>query len=220
MKYPFQEPLPALAELSKGQANVLANLSSAECRRRLKEQTIPVRPYRGPAKGVGQPLNLDGPIGGVQFQLAPPSSPYGVLDCRMVLLLAELAKVLTGADIVRVRIDNAYRPQARLPGGKKRSRKLSQHAHGLALDIVSFTLKDGRTLDVEEDWHGARGEPPCGETASIHVVTEEAVLLRNLTCSVARAGLFHHMLTPNYDAAHKNHLHWDIKRDNKWFSIN
>jgi hypothetical protein len=37
--------------------------------------------------------------------------------------------------------------------------------------------------------------------------------LRNIVCAAARAGLFHHVLTPNYDAAHRDHLHLDIKRD-------
>jgi hypothetical protein len=31
-------------------------------------------------------------------------------------------------------------------------------------------------------------------------------------CDVARSGLFHHILTPNHDAAHKNHFHLDIAR--------
>jgi hypothetical protein len=36
---------------------------------------------------------------------------------------------------------------------------------------------------------------------------------------VARAGVFHHMLTPNFDTAHQSHFHFDIKRDGKWITI-
>jgi hypothetical protein len=39
--------------------------------------------------------------------------------------------------------------------------------------------------------------------------------LRNIVCAIARTGFFHHMLTPNYNQAHENHLHFDIKRDEK-----
>ena len=55
------------------------------------------------------------------------------------------------------------------------------------------------------------------EEAAVEVqeACDEAVSLRNLFCDVARSGLFHHLLTPSYDLAHKNHLHLDIKRDSK-----
>jgi hypothetical protein len=32
-------------------------------------------------------------------------------------------------------------------------------------------------------------------------------------CDIVRSGLFHHVLTPSYDAAHRDHLHLDIKRE-------
>jgi hypothetical protein len=123
--------------------------------------------------------------------------------------------VLAKHDVVRVRIDNFYRPKSKLPGRAKPS----QHSHGLAADIVNFQLSDGRTLDVKQDFHGELGKPVCGPDAAMVDATPESIALRNLVCDVASFGLFHHMLTPNYNLAHRDHLHWDIKRDAKTFII-
>src|SRR5690606_10996196 len=115
-----------------------------------------------------------------------------------------------------------YRNAARIRKGRK-----SQHAYGLAADVVSVTLDDGRQLDVKEDFFGRRGEPPCGPEAAVHPPrgapieqTDEAIRLRNLVCELARSGAFHHILTPNYNHAHESHLHLDLQRDNTYFSVN
>jgi hypothetical protein len=112
---------------------------------------------------------------------------------------------------VAVHVDNLYRPRAHLPG----KRKPSQHGYGLAADIFGFTLADGRKLVVERDFHGAIGSPACGPNAMLSDPTSEAIELRNIVCAIARAHLFHDILTPCYDAAHHSHVHADIKRGAK-----
>jgi hypothetical protein len=158
---------------------------------------------------VATALRFTGPVEGVTFVVPGPKSPFGVMDCRLALTLSELASVLREHGVVAVRVDNMYRRRAHLP----RSRKRSQHAHALAIDIMAFELEGGQTLDVEDDWHGQRGQPSCGPEASLVLSTNAAIRLRNVVCDIARHGLFHTILTPNYDAAHRNHLHMDIKRD-------
>jgi hypothetical protein len=174
----------------------------------LRERALPAKRARRAAPGVATPLNLTGPLQGVRVRTAPPRSPYGILDCRLVLALDDFARIVARHDVVEIRIDNMYRPHARLPG----RRKLSQHARGLAADIPSLVLGDGRTLEVKRDWHGTLGMPACGPDASPVDPTQETILLRNLLCETSRAGLFHHMLTGNDDAAHETHFHFDIQR--------
>jgi hypothetical protein len=188
-----------------------ANLSPAACNAELAKRKLPFKPAPGPAKGVATPLYVSGPIEGVQFVTPGKRSVYGKLDCRLALSLADMAHVLAEHDVVRVGVDNLYRPKAHLPG----KRKPSQHAYGLALDVAFFTLSDGRTLTVERDFGGSIGEPVCGPESNIAegAKSDEAVLLRNLVCAIAGARIFHHVLTPNYNAAHENHLHLDLKRD-------
>jgi hypothetical protein len=132
-----------------------------------------------------------------------------MLDCRLVLALDELARVLELHGVVKVHVDNLYRPRARLPG----KRKPSQHAHGLAVDVRALELGDGRLLVVERDWSGPTATPPCGPGSGLEARSEEAVALRNIVCDIVRQGVFHHVLTPSYDAAHRDHVHMDIKRD-------
>jgi hypothetical protein len=207
-RHPFHEPIVSLALPKSAPARRHANLSPGECMRELRRQKLPMRPS-GHARGVASEVRVDGPIHGVKFVTPGRKSPYGVLDCRLALTLASLAEVLSEHDVVRVRIDNMYRPKAHLPGSRKRS----QHAYGLALDVPAIELSDGRVLDVERDFHGGIGEPVCGPDATAPDDVEAAILLRNIVCDVVRRGLFHHVLTPNYNAAHRNHFHLDIKRD-------
>jgi hypothetical protein len=184
-----------------------ASLSPAACRAELTRQKLGARSAGGNTRGIATPLRLPQTLSSVRFITAPSSSRFGLLDCRLALTLAELATVLARHDVVSIRIDNFYRPWARL---SKRSK--SQHHYGLAMDIVSFGLKDGRALLVERDWQAGIGDTVCGPNAVMREATDEAVRLRNLVCDVAREKLFHHMLSPSYDAAHRDHLHWDIKR--------
>lgn len=213
--HPFHATLPDAVALASGPANELAKLSPALCQKRLAAEELAVERWRGPAPGIATPLRINGPLGGVQFRVPSPRTPFGLLDCRLALTLRLLSDLLLEHDVVQIRIDNFYRPRARLP----RRKKPSQHAHGLAADVVEFVLRDGEVLNVERDFQGRRGDPPCGPEARLIEETERAVRLRNLVCAVAARGLFHHILTPNYDAAHRDHLHLDIKRDEKWFGV-
>jgi hypothetical protein len=165
--------------------------------------------------GVATPLRLGDPLHEVKFVTPGKKSVYGILDCRLALALDELAPLLAKRGVSAVRVDNMYRPKAKLPRTSKRHRKPSQHSYGLAVDIYGFELANGTSLNVEDDWHGEIGTPPCGPDSRVNPPNDKSVTLRNLVCEVARAGLFHHLLSPSYDRAHKNHLHWDIKRDSR-----
>jgi hypothetical protein len=45
----------------------------------------------------------------------------------------------------------------------------------------------------------------------------EARELRALVCESADAGVFTYVLTPDYNAAHADHFHMEIKPSVKWF---
>lgn len=78
---------------------------------------------------------------------------------------------------------------------KGRSR-LSEHARGRAIDIGGFRLSDGSTVSVERDWNdpGPKRE-----------------FLRNLARRACE--YFSVVLTPDSNADHYNHLHFDIGPD-------
>ncbi|MNY33407.1 hypothetical protein D3C86_1676850 [compost metagenome] len=73
------------------------------------------------------------------------------------------------------------------------SQRRSQHASANALDIVGFRLQDGRRISVLRDWPGE------GEAARfLRLVHDGACASFNVT------------LGPQYNAAHRDHLHVDM----------
>ena len=223
-RHPFHEPLPSVAERAKGPASRFADLSPTECQKQLKltGELGKVFVRQGPSHGIATPLRMVGPLGEVAFQVPSPKTMFGLLDCRQALLWIQLLPLLEEHKIAKIRIDNFYRDGARI----SRRGKKSQHSYGLAADVVALTLKDGRELDVLTDFLGRVGEEPCGPSAAVYPLKDttaeqiaRAIDLRNFVCALARSGAFHHILTPNHDMAHRNHLHVDLKRDNKWFSV-
>ncbi len=187
----------------------IANSSPGGCRRELKRRKLPVSFVGGNVKGIATPVRLTGELRGVRFIAPGKKSVYGMLDCRLAIVLDELSAVLAEQGVAAVHVDNFYRPRAHLPGSRKRS----QHAYGLAIDIYGFTLSDGTTLVVERDFHGAIGSASCGPEATIGAAGDaKSIALRNLVCEIARTRVFNYLLTPAYNAAHRNHLHADIAR--------
>lgn len=203
----YLEPLPSTVVSKASKASRIAGLSPQQCLAEVSKRKLGLTRSKGFAVGVATPFRITAPLQGVKFVTPGRKSPYGVLDCRLALELAELSTVLARHDVVEVRVDNMYRPRARLPGRKKPS----QHSYGLAIDMTRFKLADGRELIVEQDFQGTIGEPVCGQSAKADL-SAAAKELRDLICDVARSELFHHILTPNHDAAHRDHFHLDIAR--------
>ena len=194
----------------------IANASPGQCRQEIRRRKLSVTLLGGGVAGVAAGVRLSGELAGVRFVGPGRKSVYGILDCRLAVVLDELAKLLAARGVVAVHVDNFYRPRSRLPGRRKKS----QHAYGLAIDIYGFTLADGTTLVVERDFHGTIGSTPCGPDADRGPDgNPQAVALRNLTCAIAQSRLFNHLLTPGYDQAHSNHLHADIQRGAKEYRL-
>ncbi|MEZ5669165.1 MAG: extensin family protein [Alphaproteobacteria bacterium] len=71
--------------------------------------------------------------------------------------------------------------------------KLSQHSHGLALDVAAFEMPDGQTISVENDFYASN---------------KQGEFLRRL--AERACGYFDTVLTPNSDRYHYNHFHLDL----------
>lgn len=94
-----------------------------------------------------------------------------------------------GSRIVRLETMGAYACR-RINGGS--SGALSQHAFANAVDISGFVLADGRRITLTEGWRGSG---------------EDKAFLRDVRDSACRQ--FRTVLSPDYNAAHYNHLHFD-----------
>jgi hypothetical protein len=77
----------------------------------------------------------------------------------------------------------------------RRTGQWSEHARANAVDIAAFTLQDGRRVTVLRDWrdHGSKGR-----------------FLREVRDGACR--IFSTTLSPDYNEAHRDHLHFDEAR--------
>ena len=73
--------------------------------------------------------------------------------------------------------------------------RLSEHASANAVDVAAFVLADGRRISVLNGWHGNE---------------REARFLRSVRASACRR--FNTVLSPDYNADHRDHFHFDMGR--------
>jgi hypothetical protein len=99
------------------------------------------------------------------------------------------AEELLGTRVARIEHLGAY--SCRRTYGRDTGR-WSEHATGNALDIAAFVLEDGRRLSVAGDWAG-------NDT--------QAAFLRRVRDDAC--GVFGTVLSPDYNAAHADHVHFD-----------
>ncbi len=92
----------------------------------------------------------------------------------------------------------------------------TRHPAGLAIDVGLLHLRGGRWISVQRDFHGHIGQRTCGEGAPAPE-SPDARELRALVCESSALGLFTYVLTPDYDAAHADHFHMEIKPGVRWF---
>jgi hypothetical protein len=214
-----------------------AAMTAAQCREVLTRRNVAFTPVPR-APGVLAPVRLPRGAGGVLYRTAEPEhrrteNPYDVFDCRLALALSDFSKILRVHDVDEVLMFSAWRPPPRL---WPEDRLGTRHAGGLAIDAYRFVKKSaaGETtrawLDVEQDFEGRRGAPVCGAgapTTSARATRaspeprDEAAgrELRSIVCEAADQHIFTSILTPNYDRAHKNHMHLEVTPGVQWHLV-
>jgi hypothetical protein len=136
-------------------------------------------------------------------KIAYSSSP--LLTCTMALALASWEKIIQeeaqriyGSRITRIDHLGTYscREIAAYPGW------VSEHSYANAIDIGTFVLQNGRTIEVLRDFDTGDDEPkrPAGQ------------FLRSVSRRAYDEDVFSHVLTPFFNATHKNHFHVDLSR--------
>ena len=128
-------------------------------------------------------------------------SPTGpVMTCREALALAlfdrqvlrPAAAEILGAEVAAIDHYGTY--ACRRVYGRQTGR-VSEHAHANAFDFAGVTLKDGRRITVASHFRAD---------------DERGVFMRRVrdrACKVFRV-----VLSPDYNAAHRDHLHLDMGR--------
>jgi hypothetical protein len=131
----------------------------------------------------------------------PYSAPVGG-SCALAAALALWEREVVAPAAARhlgqavARIELAGSPYSCRPVAGRRDRRMSEHARANAIDIGGFVLADGRELKVVSGWRG-----PAADRAFLRAVRDGA-------CPYFQA-----VLSPDYNAAHRDHLHFDLGRD-------
>ena len=130
------------------------------------------------------------------LDIGVPVSGLGAMTCPLAANFAAwvqygvrpAARLILKSEVVRIDTFGTYscRPIAG-------SGKLSEHGRSNAIDIAAFVLADGRRVSLQSGWRG-----PDAEQQFLRVVRASA-------CKRFRT-----VLSPDYNAAHHDHLHFDM----------
>lgn len=136
------------------------------------------------------------------FPLAPdtPSVTCPVaaaLELWRARSIGPAARDIFGSDLARIEHLGAYSCR-RLYGDDEA--RWSEHASANAIDISAFVLEDGRRISVLDHWDGDQEEQRFLREA------------RDGACEV-----FATVLSPDYNAAHANHFHFD--QQSRWTGV-
>lgn len=201
-------------------AAAYAGLSAADCMSEVEHRGIALLRTEA-VPGVDAPVRLAGPLHGVAFRQDNRSADEainadgGIMDCRLALALDDFSEMMAARGVTEVEFISAYRRDTTgsIPAGQR-------HPSGLAIDIAAFHLKDGASWNVLRDFHGQVGARTCGRGAQSPAARNaSSSALRRLVCDAGSARLFNLVLTPNYDRDHRNHVHFEVRRDIHWFLV-
>ncbi|MEP6565581.1 MAG: extensin family protein [Mesorhizobium sp.] len=164
------------------------------CRERLKTLGVEFEEHKAesnPEIGCSIPYPIELKMLGKSIEIGPGTE----LNCQMAEAAARFAANVVqpaaraefGADLKSISQASAFvcRP-------RHGTRKLSEHAFGNALDIASFTLSDGKKIEIS-------ASPPEKDAKFLSDVRKAA------------CGPFKTVLGPGSDADHALHFHLDLE---------
>ncbi len=192
-------PRGRVASASKGGSKASPARPSAppplevkQCMAKLQSQAVaftplPDRSFGGGCSALGSVKLLD---------IGVPATNLGAMTCNLAANFTAwarygvqpAARLILGAEIEKIETFGTYscRPIAG-------SGKLSEHAHSNAIDVSAFVLSDGRRITVEQGWNGDK------RTRQFLEIIHASACKR-----------FNTVLSPDYNAAHHDHLHFDM----------
>ena len=150
--------------------------------------------------GIQIPVEVTGSIGGIE--LTSEDQPL-VIDCSLAVSLDEAGRYLRGLGITKATFSSAY-SRRKVRG----TDHWSKHSFGLAIDVHTFTGPDLGTMRVDRDYEQGLGDEVDCVGAPL---TQAGAVLKILQCQLVRSGLFHLVLSPDYDDAHHDHFHLEAK---------
>lgn len=201
-------PSSALADLDPDNDAVVAPPALIpDCEEQLRRLGVVFASAQLPVKAAHGKLPTCGSEQAVVYKRGPEGIRYNsspLVSCGMALGMARLETVLNeeaqrhlGQKVARIEQGGTYncRRMARFD-------LVSEHAYANAIDIRSVTLKNGRKLTILGNFGKLDAQP----------VRPEASFLRAVASRLYDEGTFSVVITPFFDALHKDHIHLDQAR--------
>jgi hypothetical protein len=162
----------------------------------IRYSPLPDRDYGGGCSLIGsvQLIDIGLPVSGIKGMRCGVARAF-VGWARSAI--APAAYQMLGSELVRVETMGSYACR-NVVGRSGSPARLSGHASGNAIDVSAFILRDGRRISIERDW---RSDDPA--------VRAFLQTIRRSACK-----RFGTVLSPDYNAAHYNHLHLEDDRAN------
>jgi hypothetical protein len=189
------EPLDVAAPPNLLTRYKLARVSgdARRCRETLQSTSLDFEPLKDSVTGAGCGFTDAVLVRRTSIDIGEEVS----LSCRTALSLAlwerhvlqPAAHKYFGAQVTRIEHFGSY--SCRNVYGRSSARR-SRHATAEAWDVAGFVLADGRRIRVARDWQGTG---PAG------------AFLREVRDGACQ--FFDGVLSPDYNAAHRDHLHLD-----------
>lgn len=150
--------------------------------------------------GVAKGVEVQGPLGGVTWTAADRTL---VIDCSLAVSLDEAGRYLRELGIEKASFSSAYSKR-----NVRGTNRPSKHSYGLAVDVHTFASALLGTIRVDKDYEQGLGDDvDCVGRP----LTQGGAVLKIMQCQLARSGLFHLVLSPDYDDAHHDHFHLEVK---------
>jgi len=135
------------------------------------------------------------------MDIGTPTANLGPMTCPLAATFAAwaryavrpAARIYLGSEVVRIETFGTYACRDVRGTGGTIAGKRSEHASANAVDIAAFVLADGRRVSILADWHIG------GPTEQFLKVIHQSACKR-----------FPTVLSPDYNAAHKDHFHFDM----------
>lgn len=183
---PHAEPRPALPD----------DAAFRQCTAGLTARAVQFTALPNEVKGPGCAL-----IGTIKLlDYGTPTTNLGPMTCEIAARFTAwvrygvlpAARLYLGSEVTQVETYGTYACR-NIVGNPNMAGKKSEHAHANALDIAGFVLADGRRVTIQANWNTGGAE-----SEFLHRIRESA-------CK-----RFNTVLSPDYNAAHYNHLHFDM----------
>jgi hypothetical protein len=149
--------------------------------------------------GIADGVEIVGAVGGVEVTGHTPL----VIDCSLAVSLDEAGRYMRALGVDRAAFSSAYAKR-----NVRGTHRPSKHSYGLAIDVHAFAGDQLGTLRIDRDYEQGLGD---AVDCVGRPLTQAGAVLKVLQCQLVRSGLFHLVLSPDYDDAHHDHYHLEVK---------